>query len=65
MSYMVFHVNPVRQKVHRRWAYNVGDIDCKKSLALKINTFFMIFELYTSVVSCFGIKVITKNMTLF
>ena len=25
----------------------------------------MILELYTSVVSCFGIKVITKNMALF
>ena len=26
---------------------------------------FMIFELYTLVVSCFGIKVITKNMVFF
>ena len=26
---------------------------------------FMILELYTSVVSCFGIKVITKIMALF
>ena len=26
---------------------------------------FMILELYTSVVSSFGIKVITKNMALF
>ena len=26
---------------------------------------FMIVELYTSLVSCFGIKVITKNMALF
>ena len=26
---------------------------------------FMIFKLYPSVVSCFGIKAITKNMALF
>ena len=26
---------------------------------------FMILELYTSAVSCFGIKVITKNMAWF
>ena len=26
---------------------------------------FLILELYTFVVSCFGIKVITKNMALF
>ena len=42
---------------------NVEAINFKKSLA-KMNTFFTILELYTSVVSCFPIKVITKNIAL-
>ena len=36
-----------------------------KELDIKNEDLFMILELHTSVVSCFGIKVITKSIALF
>ena len=38
---------------------------CKINLQSFALILFMIHELYTSVVSCFAVKVITKNMVLF
>ena len=36
-----------------------------KKLDIENEDLFMVHELYTSAVSCFGIKVFTKNMALF
>ena len=60
-----FYINPVQKKIHRGWADNVKAIHCKKACHWGWRPFLMIPELYTSVDSCFGIKVITKNVALF
>ena len=64
MSYVVFYINPVQQKIHRRWVDNVEVIGKKLDIKDE-DLLLMIPELYTSVASCFAIKVITKNMALF
>ena len=52
--------------MHRRWVNNVEVIDCKKKLDIENkDLLFKILELYTSVVSCFEIKVITKIRNCF
>ena len=43
---------------------NVEVIDCKKLDIENEDLLFMIFGLYTSVFSCFGKNLITKNMAL-
>ena len=60
-----FYLNPLQYRNHRRWVDNVEVIHCKKADIKDKDLLLMIFELHTSVASCFAIKVITKNMVLF
>ena len=53
-----FYIIPVQQKIHKRWIYNAEIINCKKE---DEGLLFIILEFYASVVSCFGIKKITKK----
>ena len=67
MNYMVFlyKSNPTEKKIYRRWVDNV-EVNYFKKLDIEDEDLcLMIPELYTSVVSCFGIEEITKNMALF
>ena len=48
-----------------RKSIDAGLIMQKSFITNNEDLLLMIPELYTSVVSCFGIKVITKNMALF
>ena len=56
-----FYINPVQQKIHRRWVDNV-EVIAKKLGIEDEYLLLMIPELYTSLASCFWIKVITKNI---
>ena len=51
--------------MQRRWVDNAEVIFAIKLDNEDEDLLFMILELYVSVVLCFGIKVITKNMALF
>ena len=64
MSYVVFYINPVQQKIYRRWVDNV-EVIAKKLDIKDEDLLLMIPELYTSVASCFVITMITKNMAFF
>ena len=59
-----YYINPVQQKIHIPWVDNVEFIHCKKLDIKDEDLLLMILELYTSLASCFAIKIITKNMVL-
>ena len=52
------YINPLQQKIHRRWVANIESFIAKK-LNTEDEDLFMILKLYTSVVLCFGMKLIT------
>ena len=55
-----FYINPVQQKIYKRWVDNVEKLIPEKLDIEQEDLVFTIIELYTSLVSCFGIEKIKK-----